>query len=96
MTGRPPFDGADGIGVMIAPARDPVVPPSRDRADMPEDLERVVLRCLAKDPAERFPDAESLEGALAACSCAGEWGQDRAARWWYDASPSAGATLGIH
>ena len=27
LTGRPPFDGRDGIGVMIAHARDPVVPP---------------------------------------------------------------------
>jgi eukaryotic-like serine/threonine-protein kinase len=86
LTGRPPFDGGGGIGVMIAHARDPVVPPSRDRSDVPEDLERVVLRCLAKEPAERFRDAESLEGALGACSCAGEWDQDRAARWWHDAS----------
>jgi eukaryotic-like serine/threonine-protein kinase len=45
---------------MIAHARDPVVPPSRDRAEVPEDLERAVLRCLAKAPAERFPDAQSL------------------------------------
>jgi hypothetical protein len=84
LTGRPPFDGRDGIGVMIAHARDPVVPPSRDRADVPEDLEREVLRCLAKDPAERFPDAESLERALAACASVGDWDQDRAARWWQD------------
>ena len=58
LTGRPPFEGEGGIEVLIAHARDPVVPPSRVRADVPEDLERVVLRCLAKDPAERFPDAE--------------------------------------
>jgi serine/threonine protein kinase len=50
VTGRPPFDGRDGIGVMIAHARDPVVPPSRGRADVPKDLKRVVMRCLAKDP----------------------------------------------
>jgi eukaryotic-like serine/threonine-protein kinase len=96
LTGRPPFDGRDGIGVMIAHAHDPVVPPSRDRADVPEDLECVVLRCLAKEPAERFPDAESLEGALGACSCAGEWGQDRAARWWHDEGRSAAAPPGVH
>ena len=82
LTGHPPFDGEDGIAVMIAKARDPVVPPSRDRADVPEDLERVVLRCLAKDPAERFPDAESLERALADCACAGDWDPDQAAQWW--------------
>ena len=31
------------------------------------------MRCLAKAPAERYPDAESLELALAECSCAGKW-----------------------
>jgi serine/threonine-protein kinase len=84
LTGHPPFDGGEGIGVMIAHARDPVVPPSRDRADVPEDLERVVLRCLAKEPTERFPDAEGLERAVGACACVGDWDQDRAARWWQD------------
>jgi serine/threonine-protein kinase len=84
LTGRPPFDEGDGIGVMIAHARDPVVPPSWRRADVPEDLERVVLRCLEKDPTERFPDAEGLERALGACACAEEWGRARAACWWRD------------
>ncbi len=91
LTGRPPFEGEDGIGVMVAHARDPVVPPSQARADVPEDLERVVLRCLAKDAGERFPDAESLDGALGACACAGEWGQEHASRWWHEASRGAAA-----
>jgi eukaryotic-like serine/threonine-protein kinase len=83
LTGRPPFEGST-IGVLIAHARDPVAPPSRIRDDVPEDLERVVLRCLAKDPSDRFRDAESLERALGECVCAGGWDQDRAARWWRD------------
>ncbi|SIN68480.1 serine/threonine protein kinase [Singulisphaera sp. GP187] len=82
LAGRPPFDEGGGIGAMIAHARDPVVPPSQVRAGIPDDLERVVLRCLAKRPADRFPDAESLERALGECRCAGEWGQDHAAAWW--------------
>jgi serine/threonine-protein kinase len=86
LTGRPPFEAEGGIGVMIAHAHDAVVPPSRGRADVPEDLERVVLRCLAKDPADRFPDAEDLEHALGACACAGDWDRARAARWWQDAN----------
>ncbi|HMB07058.1 MAG TPA: serine/threonine-protein kinase [Isosphaeraceae bacterium] len=95
LTGRPPFEGEGGIGVMIAHARDPVVPPSRDRADVPKDLERAVLRCLAKAPAERFPDAASLERALGECACAGDWDPDRAARWWRDAdrAPATRATV---
>ena len=85
LTGRPPFEGDSGIAVMIAHARDPVVPPSQVRAGIPEDLERVVLRCLAKEPAERFPDADALGLSLGACACAGDWDQDRAARCWRDA-----------
>jgi hypothetical protein len=58
------------------------VPPSQVRSGIPDDLDRVVLRCLAKDPAERFPDAERLERALSECGCAGEWDLMQAARWW--------------
>jgi serine/threonine-protein kinase len=84
LTGRPPFEREGGIALLIAHARDPVVPLSRVRSGIPQDLERIVERCLAKDPAERFPDAESLERALGECSCAGDWNQDRARQWWRD------------
>ena len=50
LTGQPPFTGPTGFAIMMAQARDPVVPPSRIRPDVPADLERVVLRCLAKRP----------------------------------------------
>jgi serine/threonine-protein kinase len=94
LTGSPPFHRGGGLEVMIAHARDPVVPPSRLRADLPEDLERVVLRCLAKDPAGRYQDAESLERALGECASAGEWDQGKAARWWREEvrDPASAAT----
>lgn len=85
LTGRPPFEGDGGIAVLVAHARDPVMPPSQVRPGVPDDLERVVLRCLAKDAAERYQNAESLGRALAACSCTEDWDLDRAARWWRDA-----------
>jgi eukaryotic-like serine/threonine-protein kinase len=85
LTGRPPFQGNDSIAVLIAHARDPVEPPTRVRTGIPEDLERLVLRCLAKPPHQRFPDADALEQALGACACAGDWDQARAARWWQNA-----------
>lgn len=73
------------MAVLVAHARDPVVPPSLILTGIPEDLERVVLRCLAKDAADRFADAESLERALGECACSGDWDPERAARWWRDA-----------
>ncbi|WP_406693670.1 serine/threonine-protein kinase [Singulisphaera sp. Ch08] len=82
LTGKPPFDEGGAIEVLIALARDPIVPPSLLRAGVPADLEQVVVRCLAKNPADRYQDAVSLERALGDCSCAGQWDQDLAARWW--------------
>ena len=70
LTGRPPFEGGTGSG-HDRPRRDPVVPPLQVRPDVPEDLERVVLRCLAKDPSERFPDAQSLDRAMGAAPVPG-------------------------
>jgi serine/threonine-protein kinase len=89
LTGRPPFNDGGAIGVMIAHARDPVVPPSELIPGLPEDLDRVVLRCLSKDPASRYPDAASLDRALDACACAPCWGQARAAEWWKETSLAA-------
>jgi serine/threonine-protein kinase len=82
LTGRPPFDGTSAARVMLAQVHDTVVPPSQLRRDIPEDLERVVLRCLAKCPGERYPDAESLGGALASCAASSDWDAERAERWW--------------
>jgi serine/threonine-protein kinase len=88
LTGRPPFEGTNPTELMIAHARDPVVPPSHHRPEIPADLEAVVLRCLAKKPEDRYPDARALAAALAACTCAGDWDDDRADQWWIDQAAS--------
>jgi eukaryotic-like serine/threonine-protein kinase len=82
LTGRTPFVGHNGIELMIAHARDPVIPPSQIRAGIPDDLERVVLQCLSKEPVDRFADAQTLERALGDCICNEDWDQDLAAQWW--------------
>lgn len=84
LTGRPPFDGATALDQIVAHARQPVVFPSERGAVVPADLERVIVRCLAKKPDDRYPDATALKRALLACRCAGEWDADRAAQWWAD------------
>lgn len=84
LTGRPPFEGPTAMAVMIAVARDPVVPPARHRPGLPTDLERIVLRCLAKSPEDRYQDAGSLDRDLALCATAADWDYARAAQWWND------------
>jgi len=82
LTGQPPFSAPTAFEVLMAHARDPVVPPSQIKADVPADLEVVVLRCLQKKPQDRYPDVKSLGKALAACAAAGEWDGEKAEEWW--------------
>jgi eukaryotic-like serine/threonine-protein kinase len=83
VTGRPPFDGSNPMDVMIAHVRNLVVRPSQYQPDVPSDLECVILRCLAKNPEDRFQDVDSLEQALAECAAAGQWTQRHASLWWH-------------
>jgi serine/threonine protein kinase len=64
LTGRPPFIGESFTDLLIKVVTDAPIPPSQLRPDVPADLEAVCLRCLAKQPAERFASAEALAAAL--------------------------------
>jgi len=82
LTGVPPFEGDKAIKIIFAHAQQKVVPPSHLRSDIPADIERVVLRCLAKDPADRFESAVALRQSLSDCVAAGGWTHQDAAQWW--------------
>jgi serine/threonine protein kinase len=83
LTGRAPFVADNAMAVMIAHARDPVTPPTQIRPDVPADLERVVLRCLAKNPDDRYPDTAALAEALESCADALSWSPEIATAWWH-------------
>ena len=84
LTGTPPFDEENAMAVMVAHAHQEVPPISSRRPDIPEDLQRVVMRCLEKSPDNRYATASELEQALADCSAAGEWDSQHAAVWWHE------------
>jgi serine/threonine-protein kinase len=90
LSGQPPFQRDRALQMLIAHLHDPVRPLTDLRGDVPGDLQAVVLRCLEKDPARRYSDVDGLEQALAACGCAGQWGEGRAAAWWQDHAGLAG------
>ncbi|HUG91336.1 MAG TPA: serine/threonine-protein kinase [Planctomycetaceae bacterium] len=90
LTGRPPFADGSPVKVLAAHLYEPVVSLSTHRPEVPGDLEAVVLRCLAKKPDERYPDAVSLDQALSACDEAGVWTEVQAAACWRSAeNPTA-------
>ncbi len=64
-TGSQPFRGDDIAALLDAHIQQQVVRPSLVRAaPIPEPLERLVTRCLAKAPGERYPDAGELSRAI--------------------------------
>jgi serine/threonine-protein kinase len=63
LAGRVPFDGESAVTIALKQVSEPPVPPSQ-YADVPPDLEAVVLRALEKDPARRFADADEFIAAL--------------------------------
>ncbi|HYV10852.1 MAG TPA: protein kinase [Pyrinomonadaceae bacterium] len=63
-TGRVPFHGDDPLTIVSQHVHAPVVPPRVLRSDIPSVLETIIVRLLAKDPAQRFSSAAETRSAL--------------------------------
>jgi Tol biopolymer transport system component/tRNA A-37 threonylcarbamoyl transferase component Bud32 len=64
LTGRPPFIGLTPQQVLAAHVTQPPEPVERYRPGIPQGLSDVVMRCLAKRPADRWQSADHLVNAL--------------------------------
>ncbi len=64
LVGRPPFQGASAIETIELVRTEEPVPPTRLQPKIPVDLETICLKCLQKDPAKRYSDANSLADDL--------------------------------
>jgi WD40 repeat protein len=60
LTGRPPFKAATVLETLDLVRTAEPVPPSRLVPGLPRDLETVVMKCLAKEPARRYASAAAL------------------------------------
>lgn len=67
LAGSNPFGGDNDRRVIGRVLTQVPAPLSALRADLPLELDGIVARALAKDPENRYPDAESLARALRAC-----------------------------
>jgi uncharacterized RDD family membrane protein YckC len=64
VTARRPFSADDLMGLLMAVANDPPAAPHRVAPGVPAGLSRVILRCLAKKPEDRYPTYAALAAAL--------------------------------
>jgi serine/threonine-protein kinase len=67
LTGVFPFDGSDYSDLIKAHAEQPPVPPSH-LVSLPTEIDEVVLKCLEKDPGNRFQTMAELADALIAAA----------------------------
>ena len=66
LVGHSPFTGASTYEVLLKVAQQPPQPLRQINPDLPEALERIVLRCLEKDPTRRYSSAADLAADLRA------------------------------
>jgi serine/threonine-protein kinase len=60
LTGRAPFEGDSAVAVALQHVNQPPPSPRETKPELPPELEAVVLKALAKDPAHRYRDADSF------------------------------------
>jgi eukaryotic-like serine/threonine-protein kinase len=65
LTGVVPFTGDTPVEIAMKHLSSAPEPPSVRRAEIPRDLDKVVLRALAKDPGDRYQSAEEMDADLA-------------------------------
>src|SRR5262249_51691604 len=64
LTGRPPFRGKTMVETLDQVRTQEPVPPSRWETSVPLDLETVCLKCLRKEPEQRYASAAELAADL--------------------------------
>jgi serine/threonine-protein kinase len=91
VTGHHLFDSENFIEVCSLQLNERPTPPSaRLGQAVPEDLERLIMKCLEKKPDERVQSASELRQGLEECADAGRWTEDAARRWWKEVLPRLG------
>lgn len=87
LTGRPPFESAGTMKVLLSHLNEPAVAPSTVRKlttglGISPELDAIVLKCLAKSPDDRFQSARALVEALNQTPEASQWSERYAEQWW--------------
>ena len=82
LAGVTPFEGSAGEIIRMHAQSAPPPLSARARQPIPAPLEALVMRCLAKEPAERPQDADGFLAELEECVDGGLWTPKQARTWW--------------
>jgi len=83
LSGTLVFEAATPLNMVFAHVQTTPEPPSsRTEVPIPQDLERLIMACLNKDPADRPQSAEAFSQALDDCAMSDPWNETRAGEWF--------------
>jgi serine/threonine-protein kinase len=95
LTGELVFGGEKAVNLIAKHLQAEPVPPSeRTTQAIPPSLERLIMKCLAKDPNSRPQSAAELSDALSWVS-ADAWGEKQASEWWTHNTSAAESALAV-
>jgi serine/threonine protein kinase len=94
LTGRLPFEGPTAVALALARLQRVAPTMSSMNSQVGEQLEKVVARCLHRDPKQRYPDVESLRAALLTLGRAVPAANAHGRALWWAIAAIAGLLLG--
>ena len=90
LTGRPPFKGDSAVAVAYQHVEQIPPTPSSILSDIPDSLDRVVLKALAKNRDDRYPSAAAMLSDLQRVARGLDVGAPPADSWATEVLPAAG------
>jgi serine/threonine-protein kinase len=64
LVGQPPFTGDSPVSIVVQHVSDAPAPPSAVNCDISADLDAIILKALAKDPADRYQTASEMKADI--------------------------------
>jgi len=92
LAGRVVFSANTALQMLLKHSTEIPKPPSEyTLAPLPEELDQIVLDCLAKDPDDRVPSIEILANRLHQLQWSQQWTDEMALAWWQEHLPTSAA-----
>jgi eukaryotic-like serine/threonine-protein kinase len=64
VAGKPPFAGENPVSIAYKHVKEPAPSPRQNNPEVPANFEAIVMKAMAKDPADRYQSAEELRADL--------------------------------
>jgi serine/threonine protein kinase/formylglycine-generating enzyme required for sulfatase activity len=87
VTGRKPYTADTPAALMLKQINDPLPPPRQFAPGLPDGVEQVILKALAKKPDERYPSMQAFASALEAQLSATAQEKPTPPAWWKRKQP---------